>query len=178
MAKFRLIGMLLALGIYFFGQEACTIHGNVILDTFPTEPNTWMSWKWVTKPQTFLQVAEKVPCTPCQDGAIQGVVSAGSLLLWGCHCSQSSVHVQHGQQPGKVKPLLPFLLHILLLNQILSMGKVFKSGIYSTDVQLWASPHEVLPGWLTGEAEGVGFIHPREEADLQTAKANTPRGRV
>lgn len=58
------------------------------------------------------------------------------------------------------------------------MGKVFKSGIYSTGVQLWVGPQEVLLGWLTGEAEGAGFIHPRGEADLQTANANTPRGRA
>lgn len=50
--------------------------------------------------------------------------------------------------------------------------------ITSTGVQLWVSPQEVLPGWLIGEAEGAGFIHPREEADLQTANANILRGKV
>lgn len=30
-------------------------------------------------------------------------------------------------------------------------------------MQLWVSPQEVLLGLLTGEAEGGGFIHPREE---------------
>lgn len=58
------------------------------------------------------------------------------------------------------------------------MEKVFRSGIYSSGVQLWVSPQEALPGWLIGEAEGAGFIHPREEADLQTANANILRGRV
>lgn len=51
-------------------------------------------------------------------------------------------------ETGKVKPLVPFLLHMLLLNWTFSMGKVFKSETYSTGVQLGASPQEVIRGWL------------------------------
>lgn len=72
------------------------------------------------------------------------MVSAGNLLLRGCNCSHSSEQGQCGQQPGKLKPLVPFLSHVLLLNQTLSKGKVFKSGIYSTGVQLWVSPQGVI----------------------------------
>ena len=43
------------------------------------------------------------------------------------------------------------------------MGKAFRSVINSTGMQLWVSHSEVLPGLLTGEAEGAGFIHPGEE---------------
>lgn len=44
------------------------------------------------------------------------------------------------------------------------MGKAFRSVINSTGVQLWLSPREILPGLLTGEAEGAGFTQPGEEA--------------
>lgn len=58
---------------------------------------------------------------------------------------------------------MPFLLHVLLLDQTFSMGKAFRSVIHSTGAQLWVSPQEVLPGLLIREAEGSEFIHPGEE---------------
>lgn len=68
-----------------------------------------------------------------------------------------------GSTEWQGKSLVPFLPRVLPLNQTFSMGKAFRSVRSSSGTQLRGSPQEGLPGLLTGEAEGSGFIRPREE---------------
>lgn len=149
--------------LWLFGNNKLK---HIILDILMTGPSTWM----MGEKKVFLQVAEKALCS------VWGKVPTANLHLRGCNCFSGGWAIaKQGSTKCQAKSLMPFLLHVLLLNWTFHMGKALRSVINSTGVQLCVSPQEVVPGsWLEWLKE-VDLFTPEKRRQCYLS---LPRGRV